>query len=115
MTKYWMDLVRFADTNGIHHDHYREMTPYRDWVIRVVQPEPALRHVYRGSVGRGIFTNQPTLDQQIASGFNRLHLVIDKGTALPQESFTRNVIDRVTSVGTGVHGTDGWLRCLPRP
>ena len=34
MTKYWLDLVRFADTNGIHHDHYREMTPYRDWVIR---------------------------------------------------------------------------------
>ena len=34
MAKYWLDLVRFADTNGIHHDHYREMTPYRDWVIR---------------------------------------------------------------------------------
>jgi len=27
MAKYWLDLVRFADTNGIHHDHYREMTP----------------------------------------------------------------------------------------
>ena len=34
MTKYWLDLVRFADTNGVHHDHYREMTPYRDWLIR---------------------------------------------------------------------------------
>ena len=34
MTKFWLDLVRFADTNGIHHDHYREMSPYRDWVIR---------------------------------------------------------------------------------
>ncbi len=34
MAKYWLDLVRFADTNGMHHDHYRDMTPYRDWVIR---------------------------------------------------------------------------------
>ncbi len=32
--RYWLDVVRFADTNGLHHDHYREMTPYRDWVIR---------------------------------------------------------------------------------
>ena len=46
----------------------------------------------------------PTQDQLIASGFNRLHLVIDKGTAIPAESFTRNVIDRVTAVGTAFMG-----------
>ncbi|MBU6175794.1 MAG: DUF1549 domain-containing protein, partial [Planctomycetes bacterium] len=32
--RYWLDLVRFADTNGMHHDHYRELSQYRDWVIR---------------------------------------------------------------------------------
>ena len=34
MARYWLDLVRFADTNGMHHDHYREQSQYRDWVIR---------------------------------------------------------------------------------
>tara|TARA_B110000305_G_C19164974_1_gene504401 strand:+ start:186 stop:326 length:141 start_codon:yes stop_codon:yes gene_type:complete len=34
MAKYWLDLVRFADTNGIHHDHYRDQSTYRDWMIR---------------------------------------------------------------------------------
>ncbi|HRX82872.1 MAG TPA: DUF1553 domain-containing protein, partial [Pirellulaceae bacterium] len=46
----------------------------------------------------------PNYDQLIASGFNRLHLIIDRGTALPEESFTRNVIDRVTAVGTAFMG-----------
>ncbi len=32
--RHWLDLVRFADTNGMHHDHYRELSLYRDWVIR---------------------------------------------------------------------------------
>ena len=39
-------------------------------------------------------------DQLVASGFNRLHLIIDKGTALPEESFFKNVLDRTTAVGT---------------
>ncbi len=30
MARYWLDLVRFADTNGMHHDHYRELTPFRE-------------------------------------------------------------------------------------
>ena len=48
----------------------------------------------------GDLYHQPTVDQQIASGFNRLHLIIDVGTALPDESFMRNVVDRVSAVGT---------------
>jgi hypothetical protein len=50
------------------------------------------------------FTIHPTQDQLIASGFNRLHLIIDRGTALPEESFTRNVVDRVTAFGTAFMG-----------
>ena len=48
----------------------------------------------------------------IASGFNRLHLIIDVGTALPEESYTRNVVDRVTAVGTAFMGlTDQCASC----
>jgi hypothetical protein len=52
----------------------------------------------------GDLYSDPTHDQLIATGFNRLHLIIDRGTALPEESFTRNVIDRVTAVGTAFMG-----------
>jgi hypothetical protein len=103
MAKYWLDLVRFADTNGIHHDHYREVTPYRDWVIRSFNDNLSFDRFIVDQLAGDLYTN-PTIDQQIASGFNRLHLVIDRGTALPEESHVRNVVDRVTSVGTAFMG-----------
>lgn len=103
LARYWLDLVRFADTNGIHHDHYREMSPYRDWVIRAFNANLPYDEFVRYQIAGDLYPN-PSQDQLIASGFHRLHLIIDRGTALPEESFTRNVIDRVTSVGTAFLG-----------
>lgn len=104
MARYWLDLVRFADTNGRHHDHYREMTPYRDWVIRSFNNNLPFnefaRYQIAGDLLEGSDGEGPTNDQLIASGFNRLHLIIDVGTALPEESFFNNVVDRVSAVGT---------------
>jgi hypothetical protein len=101
--RYWLDVVRFADTNGIHHDHYREMSPYRDWVIRSFNDNLPYDEFIRYQLAGDLYPNA-TRDQLTASGFHRLHLIIDVGTALPEESFTRNVIDRVTSVGTAFMG-----------
>ena len=103
IARYWLDVVRFADTNGIHHDHYREMTPYRDWVIRSFNDNLPFNEFVRYQLAGDLY-DDPSIDQQIASGFNRLHLVIDVGTALPEESFVRNVVDRVNSVGTAFLG-----------
>jgi hypothetical protein len=103
MARYWLDLVRFSDTNGLHHDHYRDMTPYRDWVIRSFNENLPYDQFLTQQLAGDLF-EEPTNDQLIASGFNRLHLIIDRGTALPEESFHRNVIDRVTAVGTAFMG-----------
>jgi hypothetical protein len=103
MAKYWLDLVRFADTNGIHHDHYREMTPYRDWVIRAFNQNLPYDEFVKYQLAGDVYA-EPTRDQLIASGFHRLHLIIDRGTALTEESYTRNVVDRVTAVGTAFMG-----------
>jgi cytochrome c553 len=103
MARYWLDLVRFADTNGLHHDHYREMTPYRDWVIRSFADNLPMDDFITYQLAGDLF-EQPTIDQQIASGFNRLHLIIDRGTALPEESFFRNIVDQVSAVGTAFMG-----------
>lgn len=103
MARYWLDLVRFADTNGIHHDHYRELSPYRDWVIRAFNQNLPYDDFVRYQLAGDLFQS-PSQDQLIASGFHRLHLIIDRGTGLPEESLFKNVIDRVTSVGTAFLG-----------
>ena len=103
MARYWLDLVRFADTNGIHHDHLRDFSPYRAWVIRAFNDNLPYSEFAQYQLAGDLYEDA-SRDQQIASGFNRLHLIIDRGTALPEESYTRNVIDRVTAVGTAFLG-----------
>lgn len=101
--RYWLDLVRFADSNGMHKDFFRNNSAYRDWVIRSFNENLGYDDFVRYQLAGDLFS-QPTDEQLIASGFNRLHLIIDRGTALPDESFSKNVIDRVTSVGTAFMG-----------
>lgn len=103
MGRHWLDLVRFADTNGIHHDHYRDLSPYRDWVIRSFNQNLPYDDFVRYQIAGDLY-DAPSNDQLTASGFNRLHMIIDRGTMLPEESHARNVIDRVTSVGTAFMG-----------
>lgn len=103
LARYWLDLVRFADTNGMHKDFYRNNVAYRDWVIRAINENLPYDDFTRYQLAGDLYP-EPTTDQLVASGFNRLHLIIDRGTALPEESFTKNVIDRVTAVGTTFMG-----------
>jgi hypothetical protein len=103
MAHYWLDLVRFADTNGMHKDFYRNFIAYRDWVIRSFNDNLGYDDFLRYQLAGDLFPD-PSQDQLVASGFNRLHLIIDRGTALPEESFFKNVVDRVTAVGTAFMG-----------
>ena len=103
MARYWLDVVRFADTNGVHHDHYREMSPYRDWVIRAFASNMPYDRFVTDQLA-GDLREDADDDSRIASGFLRLHMIIDRGTMLPEESLSRNVVDRVTALGTAFLG-----------
>ena len=103
MAKYWLDLVRVADTNGNHHDHFRDHSPYRDWVISAFNQNLPYDDFTKYQIAGDLYP-EPTQDQLIASGFNRLHLIIDVGTALPEESHFKNVVDRTSAVGTAFMG-----------
>ncbi len=103
MARYWLDLVRFADTNGMHKDFYRNFIAYRDWVIRSFNDNLSYDDFLRYQIAGDLYPDAND-DQLVASGFNRLHLIIDRGTALPEESFYKNVVDRVTAVGTAFMG-----------
>ena len=103
MTKYWLDLVRYADTNGMHKDFYRNFIFYRDWVIRSFNDNLGYDDFVKYQIAGDLY-EKPSQDQLVASGFNRMHLIIDRGTALPEESYYKNVVDRVTAVGTAFMG-----------
>ncbi len=99
MARYWADLVRLADTNGMHKDFYRNFSTYRSWLIRAFNDNLRFDEFIKYQLAGDLYPD-PTEDQLIASGFNRLHLIIDKGTALPEESHHKNVLDRVQAFGT---------------
>jgi hypothetical protein len=101
--RYWLDLVRFADSNGMHKDFHRDHVAYRDWVIRSFNENLPYDDFVRDQMAGDLY-DAPSTDQLIASGFHRLHLIIDRGTALPEESFFKNVVDRTTAVGTAFLG-----------
>ncbi|MEQ8766401.1 MAG: PSD1 and planctomycete cytochrome C domain-containing protein [Planctomycetota bacterium] len=103
VARYWADLVRLADTAGMHKDFPRDFSEYRAWLIRSFNDNLPYDDFVRYQLAGDLF-DDPTQDQLVASGFNRLHLIIDKGTALPEESFHKNVLDRVQAFGTAFLG-----------
>ena len=103
MARYWADLVRLADTNGMHKDHYRNFSTYRSWLIRAFNDNLNFDDFIKYQVAGDLYADASE-DQLVASGFNRLHLIIDSGTALPEESHHKNVLDRVQAFGTAFLG-----------
>ena len=103
MSRYWADLVRLADTNGMHKDFYRNFSAYRTWLIRSFNNNLRFDDFVKYQVAGDLY-EKPTEDQLVASGFNRLHLIIDRGTALPEESHHKNVLDRVEAFSTAFLG-----------
>ncbi|MCP4195487.1 MAG: DUF1553 domain-containing protein [Planctomycetaceae bacterium] len=103
MARYWADLVRLADTNGMHKDFFRNFSTYRSWLIRAFNDNLSFDDFIRYQLAGDLYET-PSEDQLIASGFNRLHMIIDKGTALPEESHHKNVLDRVEAFGTAFLG-----------
>lgn len=97
--RYWLDLVRYADTHGLHLDNYREMWPYRDWVINAINSNMPFDEFVTKQLA-GDLLPDASLDDKIASGFNRLNVTTNEGGSIYEEVFARNVIDRTDAFGT---------------
>jgi hypothetical protein len=99
MARYWLDAARYGDTHGLHLDNYREMWPYRDWVVQSFnQNMPFDQFTFEQLAGD--LLPQPTEDQLIATGFNRCHVTTSEGGSIAEEVHIRNVVDRVVTTGT---------------
>ena len=109
--RYWLDAARYGDTHGLHLDNYREMWPYRDYVIRAFNTNlPFDKFVIEQIAGDML--DDPTLDQIVATGFNRCHVTTSEGGSIAEEVYVRNVVDRVDTTGTVFLGlTVGCARC----
>jgi len=109
--RYWLDLARYGDTHGLHLDNYREMWPYREWVIRAFNRNlPYDRFITEQLAGD--LLPHATLDQIIATGYNRCHVTTSEGGSIEEEVYVRNVVDQVDTFGTVYLGlTVGCARC----
>jgi hypothetical protein len=95
----WLDTVRFADTVGYHGDQNQRIFPYRDYVIRSLNQNKSFADFTVEQLA-GDLLPQPTVEQRIATGFNRLNMVTREGGAQPKEYLAKYAADRVRTVST---------------
>ena len=111
MALVWLNAARYADTHGYQADNEREMWIWRDWVINAYNRNQPFDEFTVEQIA-GDMLPQATLEQKIASGFNRNHRINGEGGVIPEEYRTEYVIDRLETTGTVWLGlTVGCARC----
>jgi len=107
----WLDLARYADTNGYEKDRARSIWPYRDWVIRALNADMPFDEFTIEQLAGDMLPNA-TLDQHIATGFHRNSMLNEEGGIDPLEYRWKAVIDRTNVTATTWLGlTLGCAQC----
>ncbi len=107
----WLDLARFADSYGYTVDRLRDMSPYRDWVIKAFNENQPYDKFVQWQLAGDLFPN-PTKEMIIATAFNRNHPQNMEGGIIEEEFQTEYVVDRTNTFGNAFLGVSiGCAKC----
>ena len=95
----WLDAARYADSNGFQQDGDTWQWIWRDWVVRALNEDLPFDQFTIWQLA-GDLLPDATMDQKIASGFNRNHLLNGEGGAIPEEQRFVNLFDRIDTTAT---------------
>jgi hypothetical protein len=99
MAMYWLDAVRYADTGGYHSDNHRDVWLFRDYVINSFNTNKRFDQFTLEQLAGDLLPN-PTIEQRIASGYNRLLQTTEEGGAQAKEYRAKYAADRVRNAST---------------
>ena len=100
----WLDLARYADTNGYEKDNRRDIWKYRDWVINAFNRDLPFDQFTVEQIAGDMLPNA-TVEQKIATGFHRNAMTNDEGGVDPEESRYEVLVDRTNTTATVWLGT----------
>ena len=111
----WLDLARYADTNGYEKDRPRNIWPWRDWVIRALNDDFPFDQFTIHQLAGDLLppdARRQTLDPVVATGFHRNTMLNEEGGIDPLEFRFYAMVDRVATTGTTWLGlTVGCAQC----
>jgi hypothetical protein len=99
MARYWLDLARYGDTHGLHFDNERALWKYREWVINSFNRNKRFNDFTIEQLAGDLLPNA-TLEQKIATGFNRCNVTSNEGGSITEELLVRYAVDRTETMGT---------------
>lgn len=109
--RWWLDAARYADSNGYSIDAPRQIWKYRDWVVNALNKDEAFDQFVIEQLAGDLLPNA-TIEQKIATGFNRNTQVNQEGGIDPEQFRVESVMDRVNTFGTVFLGlTVGCAQC----
>ncbi len=103
MASMWLDLARYADTHGYQNDRDRYVWPWRDWVVEAYNQNLPFDTFATWQLAGDLLPNA-TLNQRLATTFNRNHRQTNEGGSIEEEFRTEYVADRVNTTGAAFMG-----------
>jgi len=103
MTQMWLDVARYADSHGYQDDSYRTMWPWRDWVIHAFNMNMPYDQFLTWQLAGDLIADA-TMEQILATGFNRNHPITQEGGVIHEEYLSYYVVDRTNTLGKGILG-----------